>query len=253
MLESCSPKFTSTIMQMNNPANLKNSCKWDSLATANITLYYYSGLSRKTVSNLLQKQIQGQDTLLNIMNISKPDSDSKIYFWMFKSQKDKYKYTQVSSNAHSIQDYNSIYCTYNNATSWHELSHILSQKYWGLIPKTSTYYTLVNEGWAYLADENNFFKFSYYKKAKELMNKNPGLDLSLVVSNGKQYSRLVQEKSLLSAAFLKYLIQKYGIDSFAEFWKQLSSNDSAFQLIYGESFDALEDDFKVFLANWELK
>ena len=245
-LHGCSGqvKFPASLMEMNDPKYLlKDSLFWDKYESKHFI--YYS--SKKVNSDLIKPIMENQEInishIAGIMGISNIDTLAKINFWIFSSDYEKYLKTQVNSNAHTLTEYWSTYYNKDNATGAHEVGHLMSQHFWEY-PKTKKYDFLLQEGFAFYIDETKFFKFDFYKKAKDILQ-DDSYRISTIIkeNNNDDY----EDKAIVCGAFIKYLITSLGIENFAKLWKTVEEDDSAFTTIYNRNFSNLENDFYTFL------
>ncbi|MFN8256479.1 MAG: hypothetical protein U0W24_12355 [Bacteroidales bacterium] len=237
-------EFPATLMEMNKPEYLlQDSMYWNKYESQHFLLHS----SKKVDNDLIKPIIENQEInikhIAKIMDIANINSLPKIRIWIFNSDKEKYLKTQVHSNAHALTEYWSVYYNKTNATGAHEIGHLMSQHFWGF-PKSKKYDFLLQEGFAFYIDENRYFKFDFYQKAKGIL-RNEKYRISAIVkeSNNTYY----EKKALVCGAFIKYLITSYGVENFVRLWKSVEENESAFNVIYSESLADLEKDFYTFL------
>lgn len=231
-------------MEMNNPKYLlKDSLFWKKYESKHF-IYY---ASKKVDSDLIQPIIESQENnishIAGIMSVNNIDTLPKINLWIFNSDKEKYLKTQVNSNAHTLTEYWSTYYNKDNATGAHEIGHLMSQHFWGYL-KSKKYDFLMQEGFAFYIDETKFFKFDFYKKAKEILS-DETYRLSKIIKENSNDD--YEDKAIVCGAFIKYLITSYGIDNYANLWKSIEENDNVFASIYNKNFSDIENDFYTFL------
>lgn len=101
----------------------------------------------------------------------------------------------------------------------------------------------MEEGFAFYIDEGKFFKFDFYKKAKDMLGNDKYRIASIIKENNNDD---YEDKATVCGAFVKYLITNFGVEKFAVLWKNIE-NEDAFNTTYGKSFSDLESDFYVFL------
>jgi hypothetical protein len=247
LLQSCSGqiKFPASLMEMNNPRYLlKDSLFWNKYESKHYI--YYS--SKKVDSELIKPIIENQEININhiagIMHINNIDTLPKINFWIFNSDYEKYLKTQVNSNAHTLTEYWSTYYNKDNATGAHEVGHLMSQHFWGYL-KSKKYDFLMQEGFTFYIDETKFFKFDFYRKAKEiLLDETFRISKIIKENNNDDY----EDKAIVCGAFIKYLITSYRIENFVKLWKTIEDDDIAFKTIYNKNLSDLENDFYTYLA-----
>ena len=83
-------------------------------------------------------------------------------------------------------------------------------------------------------DEHGYFDFDFYDKATKILISN------IVKTNSKGKFK---ERTFVAGAFVKFLIENYGLDSFVQLWKTIREDEYEFSKIYGKSFDTLELEF----------
>ena len=171
----------------------------------------------------------------------------KIHYYKYKNVKQKYLLTGTKGNA--IVLFNKIHSIFPFDN--HEIVHVLVGEYIGNPPK------LFTEGIA-VANQTNPPKNDFIPKwgkkpideiAYEL-NKNsqiPPLDSLLIMS---KYFKYNENKSYpISGSFVKYLIEKYGLDTFYSFIKNCDWQNSLieiklkFKKTYKEELSSCWDDW----------
>jgi hypothetical protein len=241
----CSEKFPASLMEMNKPAYLLNHFgPWDSTKTKHFTFYYGTQLSQSNaLDQLFSSQESNFDHLVSLMKVHIPDTLQPINYFLFDSQSDKYKKTQVESDAHSLLDYWSVYYRLDNAKGAHEVFHLLSMHFWGVIPNESKYNFVMTEGTAFYADENIFWHYDFLEKAKSIL-KDPQYKIQNIIADSSGHLNW-EQKANVSGGFVKYLVLNYGIDKYAEVWRLLSEGkeDTSFTKVYDRSFDEIENQF----------
>ena len=249
-LQSCNGqiKFPASLMEMNNPNYLlKDSSFWKKYESKHFIFYSSKKVDNRLIKPIIENQEINISHIARIMAINNIDALPKINLWIFNSDYEKYLKTQVNSNAHTLTEYWSTYYNKDNATGAHEIGHLMSQHFWGY-PKSKKYDFLIQEGFAFYIDETKFFKFDFYKKAKEILG-NETYRISAIIreNNNDDY----EDKAIICGAFVKYLITSFGIENFAKLWKTVEENDNAFKSIYDKNLTHLENDFYTFLATKE--
>lgn len=207
------------------------------------------------ISAAQERNIKSIAVRLNIP-ITAIDTLRKINFWIFSDLKEEYKITKINANAFSIIPYWSVYYTFDAGEGAHEIGHIIIGTYWGNF-NSSKFQFLIEEGWASLVDEGyGARKYDYYVKANKILKDND-YSIDNIVSNRQVMGYFVNPytlKAIVSGAFVKYLIEIYGIDKFHTLWTDLRDEDETFKRIYGKDFSVLCDDFYKFIKikknNW---
>lgn len=236
--------FPASLMEMNDPKYLlKDSLFWNKYESKHFIYYSSKKVDRDLIKPIIENQEINISHIARIMGINNIDTLPKINFWIFNSDYEKYLKTQVNSNAHSLTEYWSTYYNKDNATGAHEVGHLMSQHFWGY-PKTKKYDFLLQEGFAFYIDETKFFKFDFYKKAKDILQ-DESFQISTIIKENTNDD--YEDKAIVCGAFNKYLITSFGIENFAKLWKIVEEDDSAFKTIYNKNFSNLENDFYTFL------
>jgi hypothetical protein len=231
-------------MEMNNPKYLlKDSLYWNKYESEHFIYYSSKKVDEELIKPIIENQEMNINHIARIMHINNIDTLPKINFWIFNSDYEKYKKTQVNSNAHTLTEYWSTYYNKDNATGAHEVGHLMSQHFWGY-PKTKKFDFLMQEGFAFYVDETKFFKFDFYETAKEILE-DDSYRISTIIkeNNNNDY----EDKAIVCGAFIKYLITSFGIENFTKLWKTIEEDDITFKTIYGKKFSNLENDFYTFL------
>jgi hypothetical protein len=151
----------------------------------------------------------------------------------------------VKSSAHCLTPYWSIYYNKENVTGAHELAHLLSQHYWGNT-SSDKFDFLLNEGFAFLADEGDFYNFNFYTKARKILKDDKYTIGNIVKHNTKGNYK---KRAIVSGAFVKFLINQYGLRKFVKLWKKINEGKASFNTIYSKSFKDLESEFYAFIKD----
>ena len=232
--------FPASLMEMNKPDYLIKHYKWDKIKQPNLTFYFSNQITNDSLKNqIISRQKKNIIHISKLMQVANIDTLRNIDIWIFKDDNEKYLKTQVKTSAHCIEPYLSAYYNQDNAVGAHELGHILSQIYWGRT-KTNRFELLLNEGFAFYVDEHGYFDFDFYSKAKDILKDENYRICNIVQANSKGD---IKDKSFVSGAFVKYLIEKYGLDKFIRLWQTIREDESIFFNIYGRKLKVLESDF----------
>ena len=234
-------------MEMNDPEYLiKHSGPWNKLENESIILLASDKIKNESLlQSILESQTENISHILNILEIQSPKKAQKVFVWIFNDDNEKYLKTQVKSNAHCLSEYHSVYYNKSNSKGAHELGHYLTQIYWGYL-KSQKYEFLLDEGFAFLVDEGRFFNYDYYLLAKEYISDTKYLIKNINYNSPGDYKK----KAFVSASFLKYLIQEFGIESFKKLWQSIEEDDKAFEQVYGKSFLDLQNGFYNFIKQY---
>jgi hypothetical protein len=234
-------------MEMNKPEYLlRDSAFWNRNESRHFIYYSSKKVGNDFIKSIMDNQENNLIHIAGIMNINGIDTLKKINVWVFNSDDEKYSKTQVKSNAHTLTEYWSTYYNKYNATGGHEVGHLMSQHFWGYL-KSKKYDFLLEEGFAFYLDENTFFKFDFYKKAKEIL-RNDKYRISSIIeeSNNNDYAN----KAIVCGAFDKYLIKTFGIDKFEKLWKNIE-DENVFTATFNKTLTDLENDFYAYLETIE--
>lgn len=245
--QSCSKKiiFKDSLMEMNKPGYLlRTSNKWSTIEEEKFRLHISKSIEDENFNKKLQSaQIKIFDHLLKLIKLGETkDSLPKIEIFVFKDMDEKYENTQVRASAHALPPYYAAYYIKDNAEGAHEITHILNSHFWK--PFTNGKYNmLLNEGFSFYSDEGIIFKFDFYQKARNILkDKSYQIKKIATSSAGNSY----EKKAFVSGAFVKYLIESYGILKFKELWIEINNKETesfAFEKNYNLSLQELEREF----------
>lgn len=248
ILQSCNNKveFKDTLMEMNKPTYLlKDSSSWTSIDDKYFRLHVSNSINDHEYPKKLQLvQQRIFYHLFQLMEIEESSIDSlpKIDIFIFKNIREKYLMTQVKSSAHSLPQYYAAYYPTVNAEGAHEITHILDSHFW--CPFSNKQFSmLINEGFSFYSDEGIIFKFDYYEKAKKILKNNEYQINRIITSTaGDSY----EKQAFVSGAFVKLLIENYGIEKFKKLWIEINkekADATVFNDIYNKSIEDLESMF----------
>lgn len=245
--QSCNKKieFKDTLMEMNKPSYLlKDTSSWTSIDDKYFRLHISNSINDSDYAHKLQVVQQGIfNHLFKLMKIEEPiDSLPKIDIFIFRDIKEKYLKTQVKSSAHSLPPYYAAYYPTVNAEGAHEITHILDSHFWCPF-SNGEFGMLLNEGFSFYSDEGIIFNFDYYEKAKKIL-KNKEYQINKIISStaGDSY----EKQAFVSGAFVKFLIETYGIEKFKELWLSINeekADEKVFEVVYDQSINNLESNF----------
>ncbi len=247
IFQSCknNVEFKDTLMEMNKPSYLlKDSIAWTSIEDQYFRLHISNSIDDSKYPQKLQS-IQ-QDIfkhLFKLMKIEEPiDSLPKVDIFIFKDINEKYLKTQVKSSAHALPSYYAAYYPTVNAEGAHEITHILDSHFWCFF-SNNKFNMLLNEGFSFYSDEGIIFKFDYYEKARKIL-KNEEYQINRIITStaGSSY----ENQAYVSGAFVKYLIENYGINKFEEMWLKINKDkmdNNVFDIVYNQSLSDLETKF----------
>ncbi|HNV82546.1 MAG: hypothetical protein GX467_11065 [Rikenellaceae bacterium] len=238
-------EFKDTLMEMNRPSYLlKDTSFWTSIEDKYFRLHISNSITDSEYPHKLQVAQQGVfNHLFKLMEIKEPiDSLPLIDIFIFKDIEEKYSKTQVKSSAHSIPPYYAAYYLTVNAGGAHEIAHILNSHLWCSF-SNEQFDMLLNEGFSFYSDEGIIFKFDFYETAKQIL-KSKKYQINRIISSsaGDSY----EKQAFVSGAFVKYLIETYGIEKFGELWLSINkeeADEEVFKVVYNQSISNLESNF----------
>ncbi|MCB0632297.1 MAG: hypothetical protein R2824_11425 [Saprospiraceae bacterium] len=242
------------IMELNSTEFLVKSNTWNLETTDHFKFYFDMAISDELRNRTKEAQELNYRELAKLMGI-KNETFERINFWLFKDKAQKIALTLVDSDAHAISTFPSVYYLPKNATGAQEVGHVMTQKLWGFIPKTSNYSLLIDEGFNFYIDDERFYGGNLLVDARDILIENPEFDLAglIAANNGRKLTGVETgshdlNESLLAGAFVKFMIMEYGIDQFEKLWKLAVQHDVAalqiFEKIYGKSLVVLNEEFK---------
>lgn len=260
MISSCAQKpysrkiKDSNIMNMNSTYYLVNNNTWNLVSTAHFKFYFDKAIPEDTKQGIKDAQEKNFEELAALMGLTEEDQQFKVSYWLFKDRSQKRKLTKVDTDAHVLSSLNAVFHLPKNAKGGQELGHLLTQKFWGFIPKTSNYSLIIDEGFNYYIDDARFYNNSLTKEAKaalkqdntlsivNLIKRNDGEKIHGVATGSHQ-----RNESIIAGAFVKYLIETHGIDKFQELWKLAVKDNTAkasiFEKVYGTSLKKIDEAF----------
>ncbi len=141
----------------------------------------------------------------------------------------------------------SVFTVENSGTLKHELIHAYSAKYGkGLLKLAGDFNPFLIEGFA-VAVQNEFYGKNIFDVAAQLYQKDKNL-LPEQTDNPLQFFKSAPTVGYLFAgAFIKFVINAYGIDKFKKYYL---TND--FEISYNKQFQDVYNNFKKFLSNYKL-
>ncbi|MCX7944092.1 MAG: hypothetical protein N2746_06250 [Deltaproteobacteria bacterium] len=180
------------------------------------------------------------------------DCDIKIRSYIFRSEEEKKELTGAGKTQIAKPWLNEIYLTPISITDSklkHEISHIIVGNLTnspikllgllgGLIPNMA-----VIEGIA-VALEPDIGVMTLYEKAAIMQKKGILPSFEHLFSASKFYAKSSSISYSTSGAFIKYLIQTYGIEKFKKILRS-----EKFIHVYGKSISEIEKDYRKFISN----
>ncbi len=244
----------SSIMDMNSTYYLVQNNTWNLVSTEHFKFYFDKAIPEDIKQSIKDAQEENFAELATLMGLSAEDQKIKISYWLFKDREQKRKLTKVDTDAHVLSDLNAVFHLPKNAKGSQELGHLLTQKFWGFIPKTSNYSLIIDEGFNYYIDDARFYNNKLTKDAKAVLASNTSLSAAKLIkrNDGEKVSGVATGSHLLNeskiaGAFVKYLIETHGIEKFQELWKLATQDTTAkasiFKKVYGTSLKKINEEF----------
>ena len=230
-------------MEMNSEEFLVSNNTWDLITTKNLKFFFDKAISKELKQETITKQETNFNEILRFMGVEN-DGLTRINFYLFKDKEQKKLLTQVDSDAHAISTFPAVYYLPINSTGAQEVGHVMTQKYWGFIPKTSNYSLVLDEGFNYYIDDERFYDGTLCDNAIDAYSENPKLTINEIVmmNNGEKISGVEggshkQNVSDISGCFVKHLIKRYGSKKFGQLWKLASNDETARPELFEEVYD----------------
>jgi len=233
---------TGELMDMNTEKFLVQNNTWTLKSTEHFKFFFDTSIDIEFQDKVVKSQELNYTEVASLMGISEREL-TKINFWLFKDKEQKGKLTLVKSDAHAISTFPSVYYLPKNATGAQEVGHVMTQSYWGFIPKTSNYALIIDEGFNYYIDNERFYKEEIIEKVKILNSNKPISIIKLINANNGKRTKGIQtgshevNESLISGAFVQFMIEKYGIDNFSKLWRKAVNNERANSIIFREVYN----------------
>lgn len=234
---------TGDIMEMNSEEFLVSNNTWELITTKNFKFFFDKTISTELQQETIKAQKENFNEILSFMGIQN-EGLTQINFYLFKDEEQKLLLTQVDSDAHAISTFPAVYYLPINSKGAQEVGHVMTQKYWGFIPKTSNYSLIIDEGFNYYIDDERFYNGTLCDKAINAFKENQNLTIYELVSMnngtkiiGVENGSHKQNVSDISGCFAKYLIEKYGSKKFGQLWKLASNDETARPELFEEVYD----------------
>jgi hypothetical protein len=234
---------TGDIMEMNSEEFLVSNNTWELITTKNFKFFFDKAISKELQQETIKAQKTNFNEILRFMGIQNKGL-THINFYLFKDKEQKKQLTQVDSDAHAISTFPAVYYLPINSKGAQEVGHVMTQKYWGFIPKTSNYSLIIDEGFNYYIDDERFYNGTLCDKAINAYNENNNLTINelVVMNNGTKITGVEsgsheQNVSDISGCFVKHLIKKYGIKKFEQLWKLASNDETARPELFEEVYN----------------
>lgn len=258
---SCSTSrklMDSDIMDMNSTYYLVNNNTWNLISTDHFKFYFDKAIPETSKQAIMDAQEKNFSELAKLMGLTEEDQSFYVSYWLFKDRSQKRTLTKVDSDAHVLSSLNAVYHLPKNAKGGQELGHLLTQKFWGFIPKTNNYSLVIDEGFNYYIDDERFYGGKLKAQAQGIISSKNSPDIiNLITRNkgekiaGVSTGSHLRNESIVAGAFIKFLIQEYGIEKFQKLWKEAVKKEKAdikiLESIYKVSPRTLNDNFLKFL------
>lgn len=259
-ISSCGTKpysrkvMDSSIMDMNSTYYLVHNNTWNLVSTEHFKFYFDKAIPEDTKQGIKDAQEKNFGELATLMGLTNEEQQFKVSYWLFKDRAQKRKLTKVDSDAHALSTLNAIFHLPKNAKGGQELGHVLTQKFWGFIPKTSNYSLIIDEGFNYYIDDVRFYNNSLTKETKAALAQDNTLNVVNLIkrNDGEKIHGVATgshrlNESIIAGAFVKYLIETHGIKKFQELWKLAVKDNTAkagiFKKVYGTSLKKIHEAF----------
>ena len=243
---------TGDVMEMNSEEFLVSNNTWQLKTTDHFRFFFDKSINSDLQQDVIKSQELNYTDLMNLMNLDEKEL-IKINFWLFKDRAQKKLLTTVDTDAHVISSIPSVYYLPKNATGAQEVGHVMTQSIWGFIPKTSNYALVIDEGFNYYIDAKRFYKTSMKDKLKAL-NQSQSVNMVSIINanNGNRINDVATgshevNESLISGAFVEFLIEEHGISDFSKLWEEATKSESAnpniFKIAYNKDLNQLNKEF----------
>lgn len=245
---------TGDLMQMNAEEYLISNNTWNLETTDHYKFYFDLSISEELRNETIEAQEKNYSEIAGLMGLEE-NTSSKILFYLFKDRAQKKLLTLVDSDAHAISTFPAVYYLPINSTGGQEVGHVITQKNWGFIPKTSNYSLIIDEGFNFYVDDERFYHGELDNNAIEVLQENPQLTVeSLVMANngrkiqGVSSGSHARGVSMVAGSFVKYLIDEYGVKKFESLWKMAVKNQYAdyeiFEKVYNIDLTEMSQKFE---------
>lgn len=251
---ACRQDSGSTLMEMNDPKYLlARSGPWGTDSTRHFDFYFYEGIDSSFAESIKTAQEANYSRITKSMGLENADGLPRIQFWLFRDKDEKIKKTKVSSDAHALPPYSSVYHLPRNALGGQEVGHILTASQWGFIKNSNGLSLLVDEGFNFYIDEETFWVPA---------GSAPFDSVAVMALSNKEYCRrhtvthLAHEsedgnwdtsQAKVAGAFVRFIIDQYGTKRFGDLWRgakgKKETDLSVFEPVYGKPLDQLGKEF----------
>lgn len=241
-------------MEMNRPSYLiEYSGPWVRDSSARFNYVFFEGASADLIEDVKAAQAVNYQYIARRMGAA-ADSLPRVNYFLFEDKDEKTRKTKVASDAHAIGDYASVYHLPTNATGGQEVGHILTMSAWGNIPNGNGLVLLVEEGFNFYIDEERYWvqeqgKAPFDSLATRALS-HPEYGCRFVPDHLAQEGEdndWSTEQAMVSGAFVRFLIERYGVDRFAELWRRAThhtqTNTEVFTQTYEKPLAALSKAF----------
>lgn len=246
---------TGDIMEMNSEKFLLRNNGWNLETTEHFKFYFDLATDPELRQETMAAQENNFQELARLMGIPL-DGKDKILFYLFRDIEQKKILTLVDSDAHAISDFPAVYHLPFNSTGGQEVGHVMTQKYWGSIPKTSNYSLIIDEGFNFYIDDERFYKGALWNQALKSKKENQEITIEALIlaNNGEKLEGVENgshqlDESFIAGAFVKFIIDNYGISKFEALWRSAAIDARAqsqiFDKVYGKSITEISEEFEL--------
>jgi hypothetical protein len=231
-----------SFMARNSPNYVLNQGEWNSRSTNHFVFYFRPGSRTERQINIIaDRQENNYKEILGLLQASDPDC--KIRVFIFPTLEDKIHITSSWAYAHTIGDYHTVYCidrdTIRNVVGRREVTHLLLGEVWGPCAG-GPFSWIMMEGIPVWADED-WFRMELFKYA-EIIFANGNIITPYDIAMDSKISERNTLAYPVAGAFVKYLVQKYGLEKLVQLYREGHSQKD-FLRIFGLEFPEASEQF----------
>jgi len=226
----------------NSPPHILKQGEWNTRSTEHF-LYYFRPGSRteQHIDTIMDRQERNYAEVLELLQTNDPDLQIKVF--IFPTLESKIRITSSRAYAHTVADYNTVYCidrdTIRNVFGKLEITHLLLGKVWGACAE-GPFSRLLVEGipvWS----AGNWFRMELFEYMEVNLAKGKISSPYDIAVHNKTSDRNVHAYPV-AGAFIKYLVQQYGLEKLMQLYKEGSSRED-FLRIFGLKFSVASEQF----------
>lgn len=212
--------------------------------TTNHFIVYFelNSLAEKEIDFIVQSLEKSYDFIIKTLKLK--NDFPKIEYYLYSSNKSKLEAMGDAGNANAVVKNFAVHGVYNQKikiVGRHEIVHLLVNN-WGRPPE------LLRQGLAE-AMEEKWHGVNHLEWVKKFQREKKLISLSELIDDKEfwQYSDLVTYPE--SGSFVKFLIEKYGLENFKKLYQELGpnfsdeQNEKIFQQIFNKSLTDLETEW----------